>query len=292
MLPDQGYALNREHGIVKETHHVISAPFLSLYFKGNDLNRNALPLNIFKTLVDEAYASIWRIFTPAIYELFATERELRKIVNIPIREPAFNSLLIEIEQPAIDVSAMKDPEKLDIEDTNARLRQANTHFLEVAYQISKIVDMGGALNRITDENFDVLAIVSQLAPTDRSYYDLLEISGRTIDKKIPTILINAEAGELLRYAYKAALEDKRTITGVVVEISARSSTFIIRTSQYREITCVPVSREVFEQIAPLVTGTQVRVTGSFIERKRRDRLDVSVLEITGLPGGQPQALML
>src|SRR5437868_4216388 len=88
-LPETGYALYYEHEIRDKstTTKASGDAFLALHFKGGELGNETIGFRTFKTLLDDTYASVWQIFTPALYKFFDTDRRLRSVVNIPVRQP-------------------------------------------------------------------------------------------------------------------------------------------------------------------------------------------------------------
>jgi hypothetical protein len=283
-LPEPQYGLYYEHGLIDEVDERARATanaFLSMHFKGGELTQQTIGFGTFKTIIEETYQSIWRIFTPALYKLFDTERQLRRLVNIPIRQPIFASLLLEIERPRFEPEAIPvETAQSDIEQVDIRVGQANAEFLDSAEAVASAARAGAVPRDLTESNLIALEIVSRLAPTDRSHYDLLEISGYIKERERAFVSIGQETGEVIRQAYRDILESSKRFQGRVIEVNAQSKSIIIMTPEYRQITCIMTNGELRDRVTLITTGMEVRVTGIFEERKRRDKVYVHTLEVT------------
>jgi hypothetical protein len=282
-LPEPKYGLYYEHGLIEdniESAYATNA-FLSMHFKGGELNKKTIGFGTFKNIIEETYHSIWQIFTPALYSFFETERQLRRVVNIPIRQPVFASLLLEIERPHFEPeeTSVETPQS-DIEQADIRIGQANAEFLDSAEAVTSAARAGVVPREVTRSNLIALEIVSRLAPTDRSHYDVLEISGYIESRERTFVTIGQETGDVIRQAYRDVLEDSKIFEGRVIEVNAQSRSFIIMTPEYRQVTCVMTNGELRASVTSITTGMEVRITGFFEERKRRDKVYVHTLEIT------------
>lgn len=281
-LPERNYGLYYEHGVVQEKNkkHTSSDAFLSIHFQGGLLKtKEVMGFGVFKTLVDEAYTSIWRIFTPALYKMFDTERQLRRVINIPVRQPMFASLLIEIERPRFEPEIATESAQSEILQAQNKIDQANIDFLDSAEVVANAAKTGAVSKDITVSNLAALEIVSRLAPTDRSSYDIVEIAGYIESKGKTLVTVGQETGDIIRRAYRIALDESKTFRGKVIEVNAQSGSVIIMTPGYRQITCVMTSGTQRELMREITTGAEISVSGAFEERKRRDKIYVRTLRI-------------
>jgi hypothetical protein len=94
-------------------------------------------------------------------------------------------------------------------------------------------------------------------------------------------VIDADSGRRIKEVYQVSLVSERAINGRIVEISARSFSFIVHTDAYREVTCRAFGEPMQEAVADLRNGMNVVATGYFTRRKRRDELVLKRLQFNG-----------
>lgn len=278
LLPDSGIGLAHEHGIIADAKALADrAPFLSIKFNSEAFKSGTIPIGTFKNILSEVYDSIGQLFLPIIGGMAASLTEARRVLQFPIRPPAIASLLLEIEEPTLDAAAMKEPRRLDVNQAMTRLAQAKNVFFSQATEIVQAADDGQITGDLAKTYFSALEIITRIAPRGDDAYDSVTIAGRTEEAQ-QTIVIDAREGQIIHNAYAHAKRAPRRFAGAVVEINARSNTFIVRTDEFREVTCELSTSRLREALPEIRNGMRVIVDGTFQQRTRRDYLIVNTLE--------------
>lgn len=257
---------------------------MRIYFSGGEVRNRTLPLNIVKGLIDEVYNSLWRIFSDAIQKAApnVAEQTLRKGLRIPTHEPAFASLLITFEKPQVDFSDFLNKPDVDVKQANENIEAAHNSFLQSAAEIADAIENGRLTTELANQNIEAIEALANLIPSQRSFFETVQIQGHSASKKdARKLIINAASGQVIKEAYQLAMQGERRIKGTVVAVSARSFSFIVRSSGFKETTCIGLTDPVREFIAALANGTEIWVRGPITLRKRRDQLKIAAISLDG-----------
>jgi hypothetical protein len=269
--PVAGYGLDPSEGFIAEHRDAATTPFLSVHFQGKaKKGSETLPLSVFVDLVNEVAQSAWRIFVPAIHQAAPTltEMAIKKALVVPVRQPAFGSLLIELDKPRLNLSRVRQRDEVNLENAAEKIIQANDAFLTA---VNDLVEAVGS-NKIRSRHGETFDIMSQLLPHESSYFDSVTIQGEGLNNVEKEIVIDAKVGQKIWDKLDADDSRYRTISGKVVEISDRSVSFILRRRNQRELTCIASVSSLNQQFSSLRRGQAVEVEGYFEERSRRDRM--------------------
>lgn len=282
LLPKEGSGLHYRHGFIPDRVNSPSDAYLSVKFRGGDIKNGTIPFGVIKGAVEEVYSSLWRIFSPAVQSAAKNVKEatLRRVVNIPTYEFAHASLLIAIEKPEIDLAGVKHKAEVDVDLAVKNIDQAHDAFLKSINVIATAVDRGRVRQGLASDHFDAIEAVAQLIPNQNSFFEAVEINGRSARKTDRSLVLNVQYGRLIRDIYQTALTSARTITGEIFLVNSQSNTFSIRTG-YKEVTCVATSDSQRQHIPLLRNGDQVSVKGRVQRRKRRDLLDIQEFTVDG-----------
>src|SRR5262249_10382833 len=157
--------------------------------------------------------------------------------DVPVYEPAFASFFVAIQRPRLDFKHVKKRPTINVDAARKGIEDANRSFLESVEVITHAAESGSISKKMGTEHRSALEAVALLLPGGDSPFDTVEIQGLR-GSTSSSSKISAEASHRIREAYHISLLSKRTVEGRVVEVSERSSSFIVRTGTYREITCV------------------------------------------------------
>ena len=283
ILPEPNLGIYHEHGLIKERVSPVAPPFLSVHFKGGQTRAGTLPFGVFKNLLDEVYEATWSIFAPALHEAApdVTDRTMRKAFNVPVYEPQFSSLFIAIERPSLDFTNVRNQPVVDVKRAQQNIDDANRNFLDSVEVVTAAAGKGRLTKKITNAHLEAIEAMSSLVPGENSVFDSIEIQGILSKGKSYSSSIDAATGQRIKDAFEASKHRSRTIKGRIVETSARSFSFIVRTGTFREVTCRALSHPVREALVELRNGMKVSVTGDFRKRKRRDVITIEELRFSG-----------
>lgn len=284
-MPQRGLGLYPEHGILEEA--ASDRAFMSISFFGLFMRHGTQSFAGLKTILDDAYDSLMKIFAAAIYAIAPSGisgSALRRSLFIPLYQPKFGSLILSIERPELDLELIKKITGDDFDYTLAeRSFDAARHtFFESAGKVVLAASKGKLSSDFAGDHLDAIGAVSQILPTDHSNFDRLEISiadSPLNERRI--INITSNTGQAIRNAYELAVVSQDTFSGTVVEVSKRSGTFILSTATQREITCMPPSYAftLQQEIKNLRNGKTVKIRGKYIRRSRRDKIILDWIKI-------------
>jgi hypothetical protein len=282
VLPEAGFGIYHEHGVVDEKAAQAESAFLSIKFRGGDIRNGTIPFGVLKNAVDEAYESLWRIFAPAVSKASkkVTPKTLRRVVSIPTHEFAIASLLITIDKPEIDLTGVKSEPEVDVEAANQNIAKAQNEFLKSADAIARAVERDELSSGLASDHFDALEAVTRLIPSQGAFFTSVEINGRRGKKKAKSLIIDVPHGRIIKDIYKSAMRAPRTVEGEIFLVNSHSHKFTIGTG-YGEVTCVATTETQRERIATLRSGMRVSVHGYLERRPLRDLLRIQTFSIDG-----------
>jgi hypothetical protein len=276
-LPEVELGLYPHHGRIldQDSTRVKRPAYLSVHFSGRELADGTMGFGVFKTLVDEIYVALRKVFLPAFERLVSSgvsEVRAARLLQIPIRQPKFASLTVEIDEPRIDTRRLKETIPVDLKHTRAEIQKAGTSFLEEMEAIDKIAREKPLTISLATSYFSTIEALSQIAPTDEAAFEQVEIIGRSTNGAPRRIVIDTSLGDRIREAHRLAARSERDFRGKIIEFNEKSGTFVLRQADGREVTCALSTRDLAESKSAFVEGQRVTVRGILQRRVRRDYL--------------------
>ena len=283
-MPDPGIGLYPEHGIIVDQFYQTGdrSAFLKISFKGGVLGDGLMPLDLFKGLIDEVYTSVRKVFIPALARVtdsLTSDALMSRLLSIPIQQPVFASLSISLERPQVDLSSVKRNTRIDADLVQESFTTSAAHFASTAIKINDLSGSERSMNNSFVYNeLNVLEILASISPGANTPFESLELSGTLFSADSQKIVINREKGSRIADAYRDLSTIPGQVDGRVVEVSARSASFIISTGD-REVTCAATSKVLSAAIGAFTAGERVKVYGDLTRRVRRDYLTIDAIEL-------------
>lgn len=285
-LPERNAPLHFEHGHAPDISPIIpqNKSFLSFKFIGDTMIDGQMPLNVFKHLVDGMYTSLRTVFIGVMDSLtneHLSDTALSRLLTIPIRQPTFASLSVDIDVPTVERANLKKRTKFSVDSVNAGLEETAKDFIDDLIRVDEIL-IKSKSNQSLSEHMYVLDALVDIVPREASAIDYLQLQTRDRKGKIYSVEINTEKGERIISAHDRFNKGEQTREGIVVAVNKPSATFIIRTDRGRQITCEVGGEVNGVPVIRLITmDMNVKVIGAFTRRTRRDFLAVfSVIDIS------------
>jgi hypothetical protein len=189
-------------------------------------------------------------------------------------------LLVALERPRLDFTPIRNKPEIDLALARQKIDAAQASFLASAREVALAAEKNNEISRaVINDNVAAIEAVVRLIPDENSFFSTVEIAGKIPQKKGEGFSIDARAGQKIKEAYYGRREAKRTVKGTIVDVNGRSSTFVVKLGNYREITCVSYSDAITKILFSLKNGTAVSVTGTFERRKRRDRMWIDEMTV-------------
>lgn len=276
MLPKSGVALLASAPAVPD-RMLEETAYLSVRFSGEKLARRSMAFSAFKGLVDGFYEAARKMLAPPKLQYAKSAT-----FDFDIFEPAFGSLVIEIEKPKIDIKNakrhLKDSNLTD-ESVRAIFDNQKDMFLEDMSLLVSSATSRDLTDKEAGDNFDVLNTIKGIVPSDETIFSNVELSSGSGSNYF-YVNINEKTGERLRKAYVSAATRHRDIVGHITIVNSKQNTFVIDTG-VREITCFLDSErfELLEKDARFRGGTRVAVSGGFTSRSVRDMLTIEDIQL-------------
>lgn len=224
-FPEPNCGLYLEHGTVFDRHIVENeeSPLIGLYFSGGSLGRE-ISLAQLKNVFDEAYNSFTKIFVQ-VFSIYVkreiiTQKDVQKSFRIPVREPKFASLNLEICDPVFDLQA----EGIDTADLREKIHREAGAFLG-ALKEAKELSSGESGGSVSSLNPNVQKFIEGLLPDDKSAYDTVELSTNLMEEKLKFSRVD---GQILKDAIREEVRVVREISGVLDQPSSDTRSFYIR----------------------------------------------------------------
>jgi hypothetical protein len=273
ILPKEGVPLYYQH---RQDH----APYLSIKFSGGNVEAGLIPFGVIKAAVDDVYVSLQNIFTSAVRRVARdwTESRLRRALEIPTRQMVHASLMIAIEKPVINFE--NRDARLDRDRMDESIEDARDTFLNSALAIANNINNATAIRSIATEHLDTLEIISRITPSQKSFFDAVEINGRRVDEVSQPAVIASRHRRLLLETYMEARSVIREFQGEVFLINGGSHQFTMMVND-RPITCVATTEPQRDEIDTLRKGENVFVRGYFTQRAQRDLVSIQVMRKSG-----------
>ncbi len=280
LLPERHAGLYSHHGFVPDSIQPLasSRPFMSVYFKGGSLGES-IPFGVFRTLVDEAYDTLRKVFSPIIRQYRFSEASISNILQIPVRPPAFASLSLEIDRPEADFARVRTNGLIPLQAHQAReqFEGAAGDFMDSVSEITGAARKDRLSKEFAFSHYNTLNALVQITPHKGASFDTVQINADF--NGTSSVFIDASTGATIKESFREIARERHDFVGEVIEVSARSNTFIIRRDDGREITCAMIKNI---GISTFADGMKVTVSGLFSKRTRRDHLYVAKV---ALPDG-------
>lgn len=257
---------------------------ISLAYKGERLHSGEMPFLVFKNLLDDLYKGIRGIYSGHAKDKDGNEvgdRRLDKMIDIPIWQPQFSSLIVRIGSPEINPSAIEKYSKDDLVAVQQSLDQAPKLFQQEAASVVKNASEKNAPRTWAKQHERSLALLDSLAPKIDGPTETLEIY--FFDNGIATqkLEIDSDTGQRISEAYNLISSKTKEVMGSVIEINFKRNTFLIEYNGDRELTCNVDFLNISADLAGLKKRDTIKASGRFWERTRRDYIYVSVLDFGG-----------
>lgn len=285
-LPNAELGLYPHHGTIPEriSEKKTRSAYLSVHFTGRDLATGTMSFGVFKGLLDEIYVALRKVFLPAFERLISSgmsETRAARLLQIPIRQPKFASLTVEIDEPRIDTRRLKETVPVDLQHTRAEITKAGASFLNQMEAIDKIARQRPLPTNLASSYFSTLDALSQIAPTNEAPFELVEIIGISTKGTSQRVVIDTAVGDRIREAHRFAIRSERDFSGRIIDFNVKSGTLVLKQANGREVTCALSARDMEESKSAFVEGRRVTVRGILQRRVRRDYLIVKHLTFRG-----------
>jgi hypothetical protein len=268
LLPRAGLGLKPFPYVLADAIEQVGS-FFSVKFTGASLKRGAMPLSTLKILVDGVYDSLRKIFPAPVVE----QKSLSRYLDFNVLQPRFSSLVIAIERPYVNLSALRKEvrDKIVPDAFNDIFEENRKSFFTNVHTVLVEAKKGEIKRGFAIEHFETLEQISSMVPSESRNIDVVEFRyGEAQTTK--SISINEELGVRIKGAHRLAELSNKGVQGTIIEVNSASWTFVIEGPGRRQITCV-LSFDAFMKFHPEL-GQRVRVHGKYTQRSRRDLIDV------------------
>lgn len=272
-LPKSGVPLLGSFRIAPDSIAQSDALF-AFKFYGDEMSEEGMPFSTFKGLVDSVYDVVRKALTP---NSLSGGRD-KNFIDYPVRQPEFASLLIAIDNPAIDTARLRAQRRTRNLEPEAVAEEAYQRGREFAEQIERTVDLameGQLPDDYGRDNFEFIQQVVEILPSADSEVSKLQFSSNSGGAEV-FVEVDAIAGDRIRASYFSVAGRDVYMTGIVDSIIGSSKTFRLRTDYGREITC-QLGWNQFDELTAndrLRYGVRIGVNGRYVERQRRDWMKV------------------
>ncbi|MCJ8519071.1 hypothetical protein ABID21_002223 [Pseudorhizobium tarimense] len=272
LLPDHGRSIIPGAASVPDTIEQVNSYF-SVRFSGDRLSRKSMLFSTFRNLVDRVYDASRRLIAPA-----ALQNTKSATFDFRLLEPAFGSLILNIESPSLKLGNVRkhlkrpDLERDAMEGFFDRSRE--DFFIEIG-QLLKETEVDGQMREVAERHMHLLTNLQDLIPNEDSEFSKVEFNA-SLPNGHRSIVVDEDAGERLKKAYISMIGKRRTATGKITIINSKRRTFVVETAGGREITC-GVDSGPFDELLlddRFRGGAKIEVTGAFYRRAKRDYIAV------------------
>lgn len=271
LLPVSGQALSATTRVPDTIEQ--SESYFSVGFKGGDVSSGTMLFSTLKILVDTAYDVSRKILGP---QLLSGSKSGTYDFMV---EPQIGSLIISIERPILNsdrINKKLADQGLSSDDMEGVITGQRDEFLDAIDTLAhdaRAGELEGEVDGIIRQGFEPIKYV---IPNLDSSYGSIEFSARR-ETGVKTVVIDQVVGARIHRALDRSTENKVERVGVVVEINAESSTFLLKSRVGRLTTCI-VPGDFFSRLQEedgLEIGIVVKVAGNFQRRQRRDKIFVT-----------------
>ncbi len=273
-LPSPGVALRAEFGVTPDSVQQSEASYAFKFF-GDELTEEGMPFSTFKNLVDDVYATLRKVLTPASLG----QGKAGTALNFPIRQPEFASLVIAIDSPEIDSGRLKrgkNTKNLDADDVLAESEAMGIDFAGHFRNTVKALEGGMLPPKFAADNLDFLLAVVDILPSQRGGVKRLQFSANRDDGNDVFVELDVLAAETIRASVREIDDIEIDLFGTISGVLKKSNTLRVQTTYGREVTC-QLRVEVFGELladGKLIVGRSIILTGSFTKRQLRDLMKV------------------
>lgn len=269
-LPEPGVGLFSSFGVVPDTLEQATA-FFAVKFTGGMLTDRSMPFRTFKSLVDSAYDSLFKLLSPT-----AIGVRLSDIFDFEVLQPKFSSLVIAVNNPTInEPSSRRNSLLLDIQSMETEVEENRSQFFDLADSMLRQAQGGEINSDFASDNFRILDALSSVVPGEDGRFERVEFNATTRNGR-RSVSVDGNLGEKIKRARRLAETETVSKVGVIVEVNSESSTFVMKSSGDRQTTCA-LEKEVFYRLQHadmLRVGNKISVRGEFKRRSRRDFMQV------------------
>jgi hypothetical protein len=259
--------------------------FFSVKFSGPQLTESGLSFRTFKSLVDEVYSTVNKLFRPsALSGTRATQ-----LFDFEIAQPRFASLAITVLNPIVDFEGIRRRTRSSNLDLNNQIRSeliaGRDDFFEKTADIVNRSIQGTNLMEFLLENHNFLEAISNLIPSTGAGYNRVEFNAYTRTGR-KRVVIDESAGNRIRAAFNGDAGRRMTVRGVITEINSDRKTLIIRTAGERQVTCA-FPEDIYNLLLnrnAIKIGNRLALKGTFWRRTRRDYISVDQFPNLGASG--------
>ncbi|WP_336986467.1 hypothetical protein [Altererythrobacter aquiaggeris] len=275
-LPQQGIALRADFGVVPDSVQQSEASYAFKFF-GDEMSEKGMPFSTFKGLVDDVYSTLRKVLTPPSLG----HGKSTGVLDFPVRQPEFASLVIAVDAPEIDLARFKRGKKTKDLDANEVLAESEVLGVDFAQHLKRTVDVMGAHglpDKYASDNLDFLLTLVDILPSQRGDVKRMQFSTNGRGKTDVFVDVDLLTAEKIRASVREVEDQEARVHGFISGILEGSNSLRIKTIYKREITC-KLSAEIFDEIlgeGKLVIGKPVIVEGLFTKRQLRDFMKVEV----------------
>ena len=268
-LPPKGVGIASSFGIVPDSIEQANS-LLSFKFIGQSLTEQAMPLSVFKDLVDNISTFVRKTLLPTAL----SQGRYNRFFDVTIGQPKFASLLVSIKGIDIDSNGLREfkPTKfLNPDDLRQESIERSDELWKSIAETSKLAQEGDLTSGLFRQNRAFLDQIGKLVPSSDNDLECLEISYHGFTRTQVVTIDQASGDRIIQAGQLDALEPE-TIIGVVIEVNGAAKTFIVKDELNRQTTVAPKWR-VFAELEKnsiLRIGAVMRLTGLISKRKRRD----------------------
>lgn len=272
-LPKSGVPLYSSQKRCPDSILQALSPF-SFKFFGDDLLGGCMSFSRFNVLINNVYDLVRKTLIPQNIH----EANSSSIMDFPIRQPIFASLLVPVERPIVDAVALTKKEAIKNLNPNDIINESErlgSNFVDVAEKTVERIAAKKLNSGYAKEHFLFFDAVDEIMPSEHSSVSKLQISSNILGRH-SFLEVNREMGEEIRYLYREIRDENISVNGSVVGLVQKSKTFIIKASNGREVTC-KVIPEIYDRMIRegyITVGRKVSVNGTYQKRSNRDFIKV------------------
>lgn len=258
----------------EEAPDVVSSSTTPLVFKftGPALSQRGMPLSVFKGLVESVYESVRRSIVPPSLR---SGRNI-ELLDFPVRNLEFRSLLIPLGHPEIDETLLRRRNATkDLLPTNL-IKEAEVEGARFAENVERTIEKasGGSFTKsYAREQIGTLRGIADIIPHERTDFSSMYFSSNLNLERF-SAYVDREVGDRIYETYKAVRGDPKTIVGRIVGQTQKSKRLLIRNRFGRETT-VYLAPTVYDSMLAegnLFIGQNLEFKGDLEKRSDRDLL--------------------
>ncbi len=245
--------------------------FLSIYFRGEQLNRDHIPYSTLMKLLGSVQGFARNVVMPPSLRGMKTST-----FDFLVGDPALGSLMVSIKEPTFNLNRLRQTQN-NRELTRDELRiGANNHKDEFFAEVAELVESPERARIESDDvEESIYENIKHLLPSDETPYSNVTFSTQN-GERLQRISISRERADIVRASYENSNHVSADRWGAIIEINAPSATILIRVPAGAVTTC-SFTREAFAALRAnpaFRIGGRIALAGELYERPRRDFLSV------------------